>query len=284
VAYFEWSAPAGSDWDPLDEDSYFTFMPALCPDPPCRCAEPGEGWRHTITSLDAIRAERSSMEATEFKRAYGNVKTGRADVQWQVISKDDWTTGRDPASTMQDPVAFAVVLSTDRQWATICAAGKREDGLFHVEVIDRRQGTGWVIGRLRELVEKWNPCAVIIDKGSPAASLAAEAEEAQIELTPIQTRDVAAACGAFVDGFAGRPAVDPATDQPGRDPRVLKHRDQAELNTAVAGAVTRPLSAARAWDQVAALVDITPVIGCSNALWGFMTNQPKVTEAWVMYR
>ena len=36
VAYFEWSAPDG--WDPDDEDSYFGFMPALCPDPPCRCA------------------------------------------------------------------------------------------------------------------------------------------------------------------------------------------------------------------------------------------------------
>jgi len=68
IAYFEYSAPEG--WDPLDEDSYFGFMPALCPSPPCRCG--GGKWRHTIT-LDAIRSERVSMEAPEFARAYGNV-------------------------------------------------------------------------------------------------------------------------------------------------------------------------------------------------------------------
>src|SRR5439155_13341340 len=50
IAYFEWSAP--EDWDPDDEDSYFSFMPALCPDPPCRCGV-GQGWKHTIT-LDVI--------------------------------------------------------------------------------------------------------------------------------------------------------------------------------------------------------------------------------------
>src|SRR5688572_27533433 len=43
VAYFEWSAP--ESWDPLDEASYVTFMPALCPDPPC-CCDPARGWKH----------------------------------------------------------------------------------------------------------------------------------------------------------------------------------------------------------------------------------------------
>src|SRR5690606_34926578 len=79
VAYFEWSAP--DDWDPDDEASYFTFSPALCPDPPCRCAPPGENWRHTIT-LEVLRSERASMEPDEFKRAYGNVKAGFKEKKW----------------------------------------------------------------------------------------------------------------------------------------------------------------------------------------------------------
>lgn len=280
VAYFEWSAPDG--WTPDDEDAYFDFSPALCPDPPCRCAGPGEGWRHTIT-LEALRAERDAMELPEFMRAYGNVATGIKAQRWQIIPEADWRAAADSTSTPSDPVAFAVTLSTDRQWATIAAAGRRADGLVHIEVIDRRQGTGWVTGRLKQLIERWKPCAVVIDKGSPASSLATEAEEASIELTPIQTRDVAAAAGALYDGIAGRPAPDPETGRPGRDPRVIKHRDQPELTAAVAAAVKRPLAAQWAWDQLAASADITPIIACSNALWAFTTRAPTTAEAWVMY-
>src|SRR6266702_3964125 len=82
IAYIEFSAPDG--WDPADEESYFGFMPALCPAPPCRCG--GGKWRHTVT-MDAIRSERASMtEPGAFERAYGNIpdlsgaKSGRADL------------------------------------------------------------------------------------------------------------------------------------------------------------------------------------------------------------
>lgn len=274
VAYFEWSAPDG--WTPDDEDAYFDFSPALCPDPPCRCASPGEGWRHTIT-LEALRAERDAMELPEFMRAYGNVATGLKNLRWQIIPESDWNDAGDPESARPTQVAFAVALSTDRQWATIAAAGPRPDGLVLIHLADRRRGTGWVINRLKQLIERWNPVAVVIDKGSPASSLAAEAEEAGIELTPIQTRDVAAAAGALYDGVAGRPALDPETGTPGRDPRVIRHREQPELTAAVEGAVKRALSSQWAWDQLAAAVDITPVIACSNALWGYTTRAPQIT-------
>jgi hypothetical protein len=276
VAYFEWSAPEG--WSPDDEDSYFTFMPALCPDPPCRCAGSGESWRHTITSLGAIRAERQAMEPAEFKRAYGNVKTGKAEAMWQVIPEVDWTgDAEDPRSAPVDPVAFAVTVSTDRQWASIGTAGARADGLLHVELTDRRQGTGWVVGRLKQLVEDWKPCAVVIDAGSPAGSLVAPVEEAGIELTKPSVRDVVAAAGAFYDGISGQRAPDPDTGELGPDPRVIRHRGQAELADAVAGAVKRPLGSAWAWDQMAATADITPLIAVSNALWGYQTR-PQTAE------
>jgi hypothetical protein len=267
VAYFEWSAP--EDFDPNDEDSYYSFMPALCPDPPCRC---GEGWRHTITSLDAIRAERADMDPPEFKRAYGNVPTGLKDLRWQVIPEMEWFAALDPESTAKDPVAFAVTVSTNREWATITAAGLREDGLFHVTIVDRREGTGWVTPRLTELWNKWDPCAVVMDRSvsSPAASLAVEIEEAGIDLMPIFPREVAAAAGAFYDGIAGRSSVDPATGDKGRDPRIIRHRGQKELTDAVAGAAKRPNSTV--WDQSATAVDISPLIGVSNALWAFRAS------------
>jgi len=168
---------------------------------------------------------------------------------------------------------------------TIAAAGRRSDGLIHITLVERRQSAGgWVIPRLLELIARWKPCAVVIDEGSPASSLATEANEAGIELTPISTRAVAAAAGAFYDGIAGRPAVDPETGEPGRDPRVIRYRDQPELTAAVAAAVKRNLAGQWAWDQMAATVDISPLIAVSNALWGFRTRAQEVEpEPWVMF-
>lgn len=258
LASFEWSPPEG--FDPTDVDVWYSCNPSL-------------GY---LIDEEYLRRQWRVFQASQRPGAYATEHLGlwpdSAAAQWAVMSKADWLAALDPDSAAVDPVAFAVVVSTDRQWATICAAGEREDGLAHVTVVDRREGTGWVIPRLTELWHKWNPCAVIIDKGSAAGSLALDAEQAGIDLLPIQARDVAAAAGSFYDGISGRPAPDPVTGEMGADPRVIRHRGQDDLSTAVAGAVKRPLSTAFAWDQLAASVDISPLIGVSNALWGFRAS------------
>jgi hypothetical protein len=258
LASFEWSPVDGDE--PGDVDVWYACNPSL----------------GLLIDEEYLRRQWRVFERSNRPGAFATEHLGlwprTSAEQWLVIPKADWLAAEDPDSAAQDPVGFAVTLSTDHEWATIAAAGAREDGLLHVTVVDRRRSTGWVIPRLRELVEKWRPCGVVIDKGSPAGSLAAEAEEAGLELTPITTRDVAAAAGAFFDGVAGRPAPDPITGELGRDPRVIRHRGQDELTVAVAGAVKRPLSSAWAWDQMNAAVDISPVIAASNALWGFRSR------------
>lgn len=260
LASFEWSPP--DKFDMADVDLWYACNPSLGP-------LIDEEFLHR-----QLRVFQTSTRPSAFATEHLGVWPELAGAQWLVIPKADWHAASDPRSAAQDPIALAVTLSTDRRWATISAAGRRADGLFHLEIVDRREGTGWAIGRLKDLRDRWSPCAIVIDKGSPAASLAAEAEEAGIELTPIQARDVAAGCGAMIDGIAGRPAPDPETGEMGRDPRVLRVLPNADLTAAVAGAVTRTLSTAKAWDQLAATVDITPLIGVSNALWGYQTRQP----------
>jgi hypothetical protein len=260
LASFEWSPP--KVFAPGDVDVWYACNPSL-------------GYLIDEEYLHRQwRVFQASGRPSAFATEHLGVWPDSAAAQWAVIPKADWQAAHDPAvEQLLDPVGLAVTLSTDRQWSTITAAGRRKDGLFHLEVVDRRHGTGWVIDRLKDLRDRWKPCAIVIDKGSPAASLAAEAEEAGIELTPIQARDVAAACGALIDGISGRPAPDPGTGEMGRDPRVLRHLGQPDLTAAAAGAVTRTLSTAKAWDQLAAAVDITPIIGVSNALWGYMTRE-----------
>lgn len=268
LCWLDWGAELGVD--PDDRDAWWATNPAL-------------GYRgNSEAGLARLRA---AMTAEAFARECLGVWPRNSAEMWTVVPRGDWFAARDATFGHPSPVAFAVGLSTDRQWSTIAAAGPIGGGLLGIAVVDRREGTGWVVGRLQELVSRWKPVAVVIDKGSPAGSLAGEAEEAGIELTPIQTRDVAAAAGAFYDGIAGRPGVDPESGELGRDPRIIRHRDQPELNAAVAGAVKRQLAAAWAWDQMAASVDITPVIACSNALWGYTTRAPApAAEAWVMFR
>lgn len=267
LCWLDWGAAIGVD--PDDRDAWWATNPAM-------------GYRLSERSMAGMRAK---LSAEDFCRECLGVWPKNSTEAWLVIPKADWeTAGKDPESSAVDPVAFAVTLSSDRQWATICVAGARADGLRHVEVADRRQGTGWVVERLKDLVAKWKPCAVVIDAGGPAGSLVAEAEEAGIELTKPTARDVAAAAGAFYDGISGVPAVDPETGEMGRDPRIIRHRNQPELTAAVAAALKRPLSAAWAWDQIAASGDITPVIGVSNALWAYSVRAPAPVDAWVMFR
>jgi hypothetical protein len=230
-------------------------------------------------SEDYVRAELASLGAAKFAVERLGLWPRLHGADWAVISEADWADRKDPGSTPADPVAFAVTLSTDRQWASIAVAGARADGLVHVELADRRQGTGWVVERLVELRERWKPCAVVLDAGSPAGSLLAAVEEAGIEVTKPTARDVAAAAGAFYDGICGQRAPDPVTGELGPDPRVVRHRGQAELTQAVAGALKRPLGAAWAWDQLAASTDIAPLIACSNALWGYATRSVP-TDVW----
>jgi phage terminase large subunit-like protein len=261
MASFEWSPAEG--FDPGDVDVWYDCNPSL-------------GY---LIDEEFFHRQWSVFKTSQRPGAFSTEHLGlwpdSAGAQYAVISKADWFRAMDPNSTALDPVCFAVTISTDRQWCTIAAAGEREDGLMHVTVVDRREGTGWVIPRLTELWHKWEPCAVVIDKGSPAATLALDAEQAGIDLLPIQTREVAAAAGAFFDGIAGRPSLDPETGRMGEDPRVIRHRGQPELTAAVAGAVKRPLSTAFAWDQLAATVDISPLIGVSNALWGFRASSRR---------
>lgn len=266
LAYHDWSVrpdeiPEGDPMtDPLVADRYIELAYETNPALGIRISE------------EYVRSELDALGPAKFATERLGLWPDSSGAQWLVIPRSDWLAASAPDAPHPSPLAFAVTLSTDRRWATIAAAGPIPDGLILTVVVDRREGTGWVAGRLLELIDRWKPVAVVIDKGSPASSLAIEAEEAGVELTPIATRDVAAAAGAFFDGFAGRPAPDPDTGVMGRDPRVLRHRDQKELTDAVAAAVKRNLSSQWAFDQMAAATDITPVIACANALWGYQTR------------
>lgn len=262
VAYIEYSAP--DDWDPGDEESYYGFMPALCPDPPCHCG--GGRWRHTVT-LDAVRAERQAMEAPDFARAYGNISHTPRMNQWQVIPEARWLSRRKPGARTGGLVALAADVTPDRTWSAIAAAGVRVDGEGRVvevtadpgkshpgDRIDHRPGTSWVIPRLKELQERVAPCVVVTSD----RALADAAEESDLKVILANAGNMASSASMLFDGFAGT------------SPDVW-HLDQPELTDAVAGATKRTLGDGWAWDRRSVSVDISPLVACSLALWGLAT-------------
>jgi hypothetical protein len=163
-----------------------------------------------------------------------------------------WDELRDPDSAPQDPVAFAFDVMPDRSSAAIAAAGKRDDGQAHVEIVDRRRGTGWLTARLVELVRRHDAIGVCCDGAGPAGSLMHELQEAGIEVTAVTAAEHAKACGLIFD----------AVDQ-----RALRHLGSDELRAAIKGASRRPLGDAWAWSRKHSTVDISPLVAATLALW-----------------
>jgi hypothetical protein len=269
IAYIEYSAPDG--WDPEDETSYFGFMPALCPAPPCRCG--GGRWRHTVT-LDAIRSERASMEPAEFARAYGNVPDRSG--QRASMAAGGWGDRADPGSQISGPVALAFAVASDESpWpgaTSIAVAGRRADGLGHGELTEPiRPDTAGLVDRLVELAVRHDPCVTVMNGGGASAAFEKELIERGFAVTApgkdpppgkwrlqvTGAREYAQACGALAD--------DVTNDR-------WRHLGQGPLDDAVKGARTRTLADAWAWSWRGATACHVPLEAVTLARHGFMTH------------
>lgn len=260
--YAEWSIDPHTDQCARDDEGVVTCTDHDNPDDPVSWAKanPALGIR---ISEEHVARERASMGAKGFGRERLGVGDWPVDVesQWEVIPEAKWRALADESSELVGRVAFGVHVSPDRQWAAIGVAGRRADGLTHIEVIDHRPGTKWVTERAVQLVQRWDPCAIVVDAGSPAGSLIADFEAEGLEVVKPTAREVTHAFGQVLD------AVAPEQGEPS-----LRYMPHPALDAAVAGAVTRKLCDARAWDSRAASVDICPLVAVTGAAWGFATR------------
>jgi len=258
VTYEEWSADASAyEDDPAKLPAAF-----LADVENARAANPSLGIR---ISMDFVDHER---EVTLGVREFAVERLGVGD--WPdptesevVISPEAWDALADDDSEMVDPVCFAFDVSPDRSSAAICAAGKRRDGLGHVEVIRHDRGTGWVVPRLLELHSAGHAAVgFVCDGAGPAASLLPQLEQAGVEVTTVSAKEHGNACGLLFD------AVEQQT---------LRHLGTHELGSAVRGATSRPLGDAWAWSRKNSNADICPLVAATLAFWGSgaLSKKPK---------
>lgn len=234
ACYFEWSAPHTAD--PGDPATWRACMPAL---------------GITVTE-GTIRSEFENMKLPEFRRAYLNQWLDEVPDEWTVIARAAWNALADPDSAIEGPVAFSADVNPDRTAGAIAVAGRRSDGKRHVEVVEYRVGTDWIVERLLDLRAAWSTCAVVIDAAGPAGSLIAPLEAAGVDVIKPTSREAAHACGQLYDGV---------------EEDDIRHLDQAPLSAALAGAQKRDLGDAWAWGRKASSVDLSPLVAATNASW-----------------
>lgn len=257
LAYFEWSATVAEtasrqEWEDAvgeildDRDAW-------------AAANPGIGYRITE---EFIQSEREAMTDDDFARERLGLYPEVVEVVEAAIDEADWRACAAPRSKVADPVTFAFEVSVDRRWAVIASAGQSSMRGLHVELVDNRRQTGWVVDRLIELRDRHRPAAILCNPSGPAGGLLPECERKGLMVgmpDPAKPGKVRAVTGRdHIQACAG--AYDAVTEHRWR------HLDQAALNMAVGAAVKRPVGDAWVFDRDAT-TDISPLLAVALAAW-----------------
>lgn len=239
LAFFEFSAEP--DADPADREAW-------------RQANPAFGVRITE---EAIEAEYLSMDPIEFARERLSISPD-LEVGSGIIPAEKWAAAFDELSGPVGRLEFSIDVTPERDWSSIGVAAASGRGGRHVEVVDHRPGTEWVVTRAVELRDKWD-ARFAIAAGSPAASLITELEQAGVTVVVVTTGEHAEACGNLFDAII----------EDG-----LRHLGQRELNLAVEGAERRYYNGdSWLWWRRQSLTALSPLVAITLALWLF--EQPE---------
>lgn len=244
LAYFEWSLDADTPDDVPGS--------ALHEEAAWAAANPALGIR---ISPEHVGNEQRSMDARTFAvERLGVGDWPRTDGADSIIGMAAWDALADQQSKPLDPVWFAIDVTPDRARGTISSAAMRTDGSYHIEVVKRGKGTDWIAPRAAALQASHHPHGFLCDSVGPVASLVPELQRAGVKIETLNSTDHGQACGFLID------VVNRST---------LRHLAQPELRSAIKGAATRPLGDAWAWSRKNSHVDISPLVSCTLALWGF---------------
>ena len=170
-----------------------------------------------------------------------------------------WALLADPDSTIVSHQSWAIAvspISDGSQWAAIGKAGRTVDGRLHVEFVDHRAGTSWIVPRCVELYGS-KPIPLRVHKTGPEGALIKSLREAGVEVVEVSTTDVTQATGDLI-GLANA------------DPAGLVHTGlQPSLDKSVRGGVLRSSSdGAAVWSQRSSSVEITPLVAVTVAAGG----------------
>lgn len=110
-----------------------------------------------------------------------------------VIDLAQWGSCAREVSTVASHRSMALAVTPDQRWASLAVAGRRGDGLLHMDVVDRRPGTAWLVDRI---VEAWEEFQVPLRVASrDRNTLVSLLRERGVEVVEVSVPDVAQAVG-----------------------------------------------------------------------------------------
>lgn len=186
LGLFEWSSPDGAKTD--DMDALAQANPAL-----------GYGY---LTER-ALLSNRATFPENKFRSECmcQQVET----ILPQPFPDGAWDAGLDSYSQIapESEIYFGIDLSQNRRWAVIAAAGMREDGNMHIEVVARQIGTEWAYKWFEERQKK-NPMNLAFQgRGCPVVGLAEQiCTLPNVNRFAIEGGELTASWGRFWDAVA----------------------------------------------------------------------------------
>ena len=156
LGLFEWSAP---------EKAETNDVKALAQ------ANPSLGYGRL--TIEALMANRETFPEAKFRSECmcQQVET----ILPEPFPDGAWKGGQDPESEIapESDLYFGIDMSQDRKWTVIAVCGMREDGNYHVEVVERRIGTEWAIDWFRSRVARYDGMKLSFqERGAPVSGLA----------------------------------------------------------------------------------------------------------------
>ena len=253
LGWFEWSADPNAD--PGDMNAWAQANPSL---------------GYTI-DLETIKSAFANDPVDTFKT--------ECLCQWVTSTVtppfpiDSWEAGKDEGSSVDPKSAlwWGVDISADRTKSAIGVCGKRPDGEWHIELVEYRSGTGWLISWFQNTAPNYKGMKVALQtRGAPIASMADIIGAIDgVEIIECAGKDVAGWCGRLWDAVAS--SADEEVDAV-----PVHHVSQPALDLAANIAATRPLGdGAWAWDRNKSLEDISPLVAVTMACGAATATEPK---------
>lgn len=226
---------------------------------------PGAGHLFERSDLRAWLDGPDGLGLSEFKRAYGNRRTGATE---RVIPEASWKAAATATALPAGQVCFGAAVGMDGQDTAITATAI-VDGRKITEVVDYRPGTGHALERIKELHSR-HGAPFAIDGYGPSADLRDRAERAGIPLIPITTSAVSAACQSVFGGM-----VAPKGAAAGWQPS-WQYRPHPALDDAAELAAKRSVGdGAWVWGRRASVGSISALEAGTLGTWG-IDHMPEV--------
>lgn len=285
--YFEWCATTKAAH--TDTEDWWTEVQAIVADPARLDRALVEANPALGTRLDydfVTETEQGAMTDEEYPRERLGlwpdvVESEETQVAIPAVS---WSACLARDSKAVHPVRLFFEVSVDRRWGQIGAAAPSTTGGTHVEIVENRRGTDWVVGRLAELVETHAPAMVLCYPAGPAGALLPECVRRGIgvgipesvgtasepaKYRAMTARDLQQAHAGFYDAVVAGS---------------VRHIGQPELDAAVRGATWRG-EEARVFDRRGE-VDISPLVCVAGAWWAAglpLPPEPEEMEPWFAF-